>query len=62
MFDGEIDEILVEHPSYQWSQALIYAMSQDMTEQNNEMIAIMLQKIIGSSAPKTSHSFKHLHA
>ena len=40
----------------------IYVMSQDMTEQNNEMIAIMLQKIIGSSAPKTSHSFKHLNA
>ena len=44
MFDREIDEILVEHPLILWSKALIYAMFQDMIEQNNEMIVIMLQK------------------
>ena len=54
-YGREIDEILVEHPHVNDLAALIYAMSQDMIKENNEMIAIMLQKKIALSAPKACH-------
>ena len=44
MFDREIDDNFSRASFYQSPQDMIYAMYQDMTEQNNEMIAILLQK------------------